>query len=281
MNGCEFSPRLGVPSVHIDNAKAAGEVMDHLYRLGHRRIAVITGPLVSPLSRDRLRGATRARGPRRARPHRHAGRFLDLIGCSGCRAAPAASDPPTAVFCFNDEMAIGVIDTAKRLRKSRAERSVGGGIRRYPVRALHGPAAHDDRTAHEGNRGGNRAAPARDPAWQRDFTRVGDAPAHVDGPGQHGRESATALTGRSFRPRPFVCAGTPLALTRIASLATHSGARHHPIPSTGGALGLPTRLFRCMSFSAPKGRAFRVLTNQLFKGRRRREAKRMPGPPSF
>jgi LacI family transcriptional regulator, repressor for deo operon, udp, cdd, tsx, nupC, and nupG len=31
--------------------------MDHLYRLGHRRIGVITGPLVSPLSRDRLRGA--------------------------------------------------------------------------------------------------------------------------------------------------------------------------------------------------------------------------------
>src|SRR3954467_11783632 len=58
VNGCEFNPRLGVPSVHIDNAKAASEAMDHLYRLGHRRIAAITGPLVSPLSRDRLRGVT-------------------------------------------------------------------------------------------------------------------------------------------------------------------------------------------------------------------------------
>src|SRR2546422_2782112 len=58
VNGCEFNPRLGVPSVHIDNAKAASEAMDHLYRLGHRRIAVVTGPLVSPLSRDRLSGAT-------------------------------------------------------------------------------------------------------------------------------------------------------------------------------------------------------------------------------
>ena len=57
VNGCEFNPRLGVPSVHIDNAKAASEAMDHLYRLGHRRIGVITGPLVSPLSRDRLAGA--------------------------------------------------------------------------------------------------------------------------------------------------------------------------------------------------------------------------------
>src|SRR5215831_9346688 len=57
VNGCEFSPRLGVPSVHIDNTKAASEAMDHLYILGHRRVGVITGPLASPLSRDRLRGA--------------------------------------------------------------------------------------------------------------------------------------------------------------------------------------------------------------------------------
>src|SRR5499425_36625 len=57
VNGCEFSPSLGVPSVHIDNAKAAYQAMDHLYGLGHRRIGIITGPLVSPLSRDRLRGA--------------------------------------------------------------------------------------------------------------------------------------------------------------------------------------------------------------------------------
>src|SRR5919109_4922982 len=41
VNGCEFNPRLGIPSVHIDNAKAAAEAMDHLYRLGHRRIGII------------------------------------------------------------------------------------------------------------------------------------------------------------------------------------------------------------------------------------------------
>src|SRR3954454_8261021 len=58
IHGCEFTPRLGIPSVHIDNAKASAEAMDYLYRLGHRHIGVITGPLVSPLSRDRLRGAT-------------------------------------------------------------------------------------------------------------------------------------------------------------------------------------------------------------------------------
>jgi len=65
VNGCEFNPKLGVPSVHIDNATAAAEAMDHLYRLRHRRIGIVTGPLVSPLSRDRLMGAnTRAKRER-------------------------------------------------------------------------------------------------------------------------------------------------------------------------------------------------------------------------
>jgi len=52
-----IQPALGIPSVHIDNAEAAADAMQHLYALGHRRIGVVTGPLVSPLSRDRLRGA--------------------------------------------------------------------------------------------------------------------------------------------------------------------------------------------------------------------------------
>jgi len=56
VNGCEYSPSLGVPSAHVDNEAAAYEAMSHLYGLGHRQIGVITGPLASPLSRDRLRG---------------------------------------------------------------------------------------------------------------------------------------------------------------------------------------------------------------------------------
>jgi LacI family repressor for deo operon, udp, cdd, tsx, nupC, and nupG len=116
VNGCEFSPRLGVPSVHIDNATAAAEAMDHLYRLGHRRIGIVTGPLVSPLSRDRLAGAkTRARAERAEQ---------DLIVVQGdfsIEAGAAAAErlldrrePPTAIFCFNDEMAMGVIETTHR-----------------------------------------------------------------------------------------------------------------------------------------------------------------------
>jgi LacI family transcriptional regulator, repressor for deo operon, udp, cdd, tsx, nupC, and nupG len=120
VNGCEFSPSLGVPSVHIDNAKAAYEAMDHLYRLGHKRIGVITGPLVSPLSRDRLRGA-KSRARRQKAEHICSVMQGDFSIESGAVAAArllAVQDPPTAIFCFNDEMAMGVYQTAKRHRLS-------------------------------------------------------------------------------------------------------------------------------------------------------------------
>lgn len=117
VNGCEFTPSLGVPSVHIDNARAAAEAMEHLYRLGHRRIGVITGPLVSPLSRDRLRGV-RAQAKEQAAE-------ADLVAVQGDFSVASGAamgeqlllrrEPPTAIFCFNDGMAIGVIQSAKRL----------------------------------------------------------------------------------------------------------------------------------------------------------------------
>lgn len=116
VNGCEFSPGLGVPSVHIDNGKAAYEAMDHLYRLGHRRIGIVTGPLASPLSRDRLRGAkARARKEEAEEMCSVAqGDFSIESGAVAGERLLADNNPPTAIFCFNDEMAMGVLEMAKR-----------------------------------------------------------------------------------------------------------------------------------------------------------------------
>jgi LacI family repressor for deo operon, udp, cdd, tsx, nupC, and nupG len=116
VNGCEFSPTLGIPSVHIDNAKAAYEAMDHLYGLGHRRIGVVTGPLVSPLSRDRLDGATTRAKEEKAERHLIVvqGDFSIESGCAAAERLLARAEPPTAVFCFNDEMAMGVIEMARQ-----------------------------------------------------------------------------------------------------------------------------------------------------------------------
>jgi LacI family transcriptional regulator, repressor for deo operon, udp, cdd, tsx, nupC, and nupG len=117
VNGCEFSPSLGVPSVHIDNARAAYQAMDHLYGLGHRRIGIVTGPLVSPLSRDRLSGATA-----RAKKQKAEREFIVMHGDFSIESGAAAAERllgrrerPTAIFCFNDEMAMGVVEVAKTL----------------------------------------------------------------------------------------------------------------------------------------------------------------------
>jgi LacI family repressor for deo operon, udp, cdd, tsx, nupC, and nupG len=115
VNGCEFSAELGVPSVHIDNATAAAEAMEHLYGLGHRVVGVVTGPLLSPLSRDRLKGAlaaARARGLE-ADVLVSQGDFSIKSGAEAAACLFARATRPTAVFCFNDEMAMGVIVHAR------------------------------------------------------------------------------------------------------------------------------------------------------------------------
>ncbi len=125
VNGCEFSPTLGIPSVHIDNAKAAYEAMDHLYGLGHRCVGIVTGPLGSPLSRDRLTGATlRAKRQRAERQCIFVqGDFSIESGAAAAEQLLGRAKPPTAIFCFNDEMAMGVIEKA-RARSVRVPRDL-------------------------------------------------------------------------------------------------------------------------------------------------------------
>lgn len=116
VNGCEFSPGLGVSSAHIDNERAAAEAMEHLYGLGHARVGVITGPLVSPISRDRLAGVRAAAG---RRGHGDdltvaTGDFSIEAGAGQADALLGGPDRPTAIFCFSDEMAMGALDAIRR-----------------------------------------------------------------------------------------------------------------------------------------------------------------------
>src|SRR3546814_7672227 len=83
--------------------------------MGHRDIALVLGPPDSPLTRDRLVGAQRA-----AEDHGLIGRLIvesgDFSVESGRRAANvllSLDRPPTAIFCFSDEMAIGTLAAAR------------------------------------------------------------------------------------------------------------------------------------------------------------------------
>ena len=114
VNGCEFSPELAVSSAHIDNARAAAEAMEHLFGLGHADVAVITGPLASPISRDRLDGARAAAARHGAALAVATGDFSIESGLAQTTALLAADPRPTAVFCFSDEMAMGALEAFRR-----------------------------------------------------------------------------------------------------------------------------------------------------------------------
>ena len=111
VNGCEFDPALGIPSVHIDNAAAARAVMEHLYGLGHERIAVVGGPTDNPLHQQRLEGA-RAAGKAHGRLRSLSvvpGDFSVESGHAAALALLGRTPAPTAIFCFSDQMALGAL----------------------------------------------------------------------------------------------------------------------------------------------------------------------------
>ena len=116
VNALGFEPQLGIPSIQIDNATAAADAMDHLYRLGHRKIGLVTGPPLSFVSAERLRGATLRAKKEKADKDTIVmnGDFSVDSGVVAGERLLGRTDPPTAIFCFNDEMAMGVLHTARR-----------------------------------------------------------------------------------------------------------------------------------------------------------------------
>jgi LacI family repressor for deo operon, udp, cdd, tsx, nupC, and nupG len=121
VNACEYIENAPCPRVGIDNVAAAREITEYLLKLGHRRIGVVLGPNTSPLTSDRLRGYKLALRAARIAPDVTLIAEGDFTMSSGRAAAEklfATKHPPTAVFCFNDEMALGVIRFLKSTGRS-------------------------------------------------------------------------------------------------------------------------------------------------------------------
>jgi LacI family transcriptional regulator len=119
-----------VDSVVSDNRRGGRLVAEAMVELGHRRIAIITGPENTTTSRDRERGfreQLEASGAPLDETLRRVGQFSHHSGYQWCLDLLAAEARPTAVFAANDVIAFGALDAARRVGiKVPAELSIVG-----------------------------------------------------------------------------------------------------------------------------------------------------------
>jgi len=109
-----FAPELECSSVSIDNIKGARSATEYLIHMGHKRIAFLTGDLMSQAALNRLEGYKSAL--------KNAGIALQedyiLNGDYSRKSARVASERimelkerPTAVFVSSDDMAMEVVSS--------------------------------------------------------------------------------------------------------------------------------------------------------------------------
>jgi LacI family repressor for deo operon, udp, cdd, tsx, nupC, and nupG len=112
--GCEtIAPELAdIPGIHIDNGHAARQVTAYLQGLGHRRIAFMYGDHDTLLTSDREAGYRRAmaEADQPVDPDWLVEGRLSIDGAiAATRRLLELEERPTAIFCANDEMAIGCL----------------------------------------------------------------------------------------------------------------------------------------------------------------------------
>lgn len=107
-----------IPSVVPGELVGGRVATDRLIRAGRRRIGMINGQQGLDASRDRLKGYRQALSssdlafdPELVR----AGNWEPASGYEMTRSLMALNDPPDAIFCANDSMAVGCYDALREL----------------------------------------------------------------------------------------------------------------------------------------------------------------------
>jgi LacI family transcriptional regulator len=99
----------GRPSITIDNAAGARDVVRHLASLGHRHVAFITGPARNNDAEQRRRGFRAGARTQGIDATEIAGDFTEESGYQAAEKVLALKARPSAVFAANDSMAIGAL----------------------------------------------------------------------------------------------------------------------------------------------------------------------------
>ncbi|HEY7799579.1 MAG TPA: LacI family DNA-binding transcriptional regulator [Hyphomonadaceae bacterium] len=120
--GCPYVRIASVPldeaehSIVTHDAEGAQEAAEHLAGLGHTRIAHVSGPDTFRSAHERRAGFVKGLKAHKLKLERE----LDIkaaytfqSGVDAGRRLMALSDPPTAIFCGNDEMAAGVCQAVR------------------------------------------------------------------------------------------------------------------------------------------------------------------------
>ncbi len=106
-------PNSGIPFVDVDNVGGAAVATEHLLRLGHRRVALITNaPPAYTASADRLKGyrqALKGAGVSYDKSLVRYGNFTPYSGLQAMNQLLACRPRPTAVFVASDTVAFGAL----------------------------------------------------------------------------------------------------------------------------------------------------------------------------
>lgn len=109
---CEWIEGADFPSVRCQNRQGARMAVTHLFELGHRKIAHVTGPKGNVLMQSRKEAfvAEIEKLGLEQRPEwLIAGDFSLAAGCEAARSWIELEDRPTAVFCASDQLAMGFV----------------------------------------------------------------------------------------------------------------------------------------------------------------------------
>jgi LacI family transcriptional regulator len=110
----------GQCSVSVDDVIGGRLAIEHLLDTGHRRIAFVGGPLAIKQAADRLEGARQALTAAGRRPEELKVFETETLSVAGGRQAGEqllampVKRRPTAVFCANDLLALGVLQQMTR-----------------------------------------------------------------------------------------------------------------------------------------------------------------------
>jgi LacI family transcriptional regulator len=108
-------PNAKIDTVRGDSEGGAYQIIRHLLELGHKRIAVVTGPPDVSTARDRVEGYLRALEEAGIKDDQQVywGEYTQQSGSELTKQALSRTPRPTAIFAANNFIAIGIMRALK------------------------------------------------------------------------------------------------------------------------------------------------------------------------